>query len=257
VLYTEKEIMQKTGPASGAGKNSLPCDGLIAVSPFHDWDRYLKVLTAWGIICILIRRKTSVPGVITIHDNDAKGTTLAMEHLYALGHRTIGYIGRWTASKVLERREAYCQFLKDKGLAVDEKLMYEQLRPTGPDAFELWEKSLRAWVKKTMALPHAPTAFFCHSDEEAIYMINQLWICGKRLPHDVAVVSFDNSLLAGRARPPLTSVHLPIEEMCQEACRIIIENRQAKLPSLDIEFENKLVVRESCGFKLAQSEDRL
>jgi LacI family transcriptional regulator len=252
-LYTENEIIKKTGAAIGSGPKPLTCDGVIVISPFHDWDRYLEVLVSWGISCILIRRKTTVKGVITIHDSDFKGTYLAMEHLYALGHRTIGYIGRWSNSILFERRDAYCQFLKEKGLAFDKSVMYEKLRPTGPnDSDNEWELSLRAWVKQILAQPHPPTAFFCHSDNEAVYFINQVWMCGKRIPQDIAVVAFDNGLFSVNARPPLTSVHLPIEEMCEEACNIIIEQRQGKLPSADIEFPNRLVIRESCGYRLAQ-----
>ena len=48
---------------------------------------------------------------------------------------------------------------------------------------------------------------------------------GRRVPDDVAVVGFDDSPVARHARPHLTSVRQPIEEMGRELARLLIDDR--------------------------------
>jgi LacI family transcriptional regulator len=249
-LYTENEIIkQSNDPAA------LETDGVVVCSPAQDWNIYLKALRDRQVPCVLIRRKTTVPGVIMLHDSDHKGTYLALEHLYALGHRTFGFLGRWNNSIMVDRRNAYCQFLQERGLTLDPGLMYKRVRTDATrHGKDVWVQALRDWVKQLFMLPQPPTAFMCYSDIEAIYLLNEIWRAGRRVPDDVALVSFDDDSIAKNSRPPLTTVRLPIEEMCEKACRIIMDNAWEQTPT-DIEFENRLIVRESCGYYLAENDE--
>ncbi|WP_198549642.1 substrate-binding domain-containing protein, partial [Kitasatospora aureofaciens] len=69
---------------------------------------------------------------------------------------------------------------------------------------------------------------------------------GRRVPQDVAVVGFDDSVVARHTEPPLTSVRQPIEETGRLMVRSLLKEiaqpgrfrRQTVLPT-------ELVVRES------------
>jgi DNA-binding LacI/PurR family transcriptional regulator len=56
-------------------------------------------------------------------------------------------------------------------------------------------------------------AVFAASDPMALGALRVLRDSGRRVPEDVALVGFDDSLLAGQTDPTLTSVYQPVEEM--------------------------------------------
>jgi DNA-binding LacI/PurR family transcriptional regulator len=69
---------------------------------------------------------------------------------------------------------------------------------------------------------------------------------GRAVPEDVAVVGFDDSHTAVAARPPLTTIRQPLEEMAGEMAKLLLAridepNREAN----SVIFEPTLVVRES------------
>jgi LacI family transcriptional regulator len=71
---------------------------------------------------------------------------------------------------------------------------------------------------------------------------------GRRVPHDVTVVGFDDIPQAAATFPALTTVAQPIAEMSAIGVRLLLEriaNRDA--PYQRIELPTRLVVRESSG----------
>jgi DNA-binding LacI/PurR family transcriptional regulator len=64
---------------------------------------------------------------------------------------------------------------------------------------------------------------FVASDLMALEAMAVLKESGRRIPADVAVVGFDDSAVAVRADPPLTTIHLPFEKSAVEAVRILNE----------------------------------
>ena len=66
-------------------------------------------------------------------------------------------------------------------------------------------------------------AIFAASDLMAAGAMSVLDAAGRRVPEDVAVVGYDDSPVASTARPQLTSVRQPIEEMGHETARLLID----------------------------------
>lgn len=253
LLYTEDEVIAKTGEHGELGRDNFKCDGLVVFSPLKDREAYLAVIADWGLPCVLVRRRTKAKDIISLYDDDGKGTTMALEHLYHLGHRIIGYAGRWN-SDPLGRMDAYCRFLKEKGLSDDERLVFNQQRFKG-ERFSIRVNNLRTWLRDILKSGLNPTAFFCYSDDIGVYMINSLMMLGKRIPQDVALVGYTDIEIAASARPPLTTVRIPVEEMCTQACQILTDpGRGRDIKDKEIEYPNELVIRDTCGYKLAQEE---
>jgi LacI family transcriptional regulator len=66
------------------------------------------------------------------------------------------------------------------------------------------------------------------------------------VPQQVAVVGFDNMLLAQHVQPPLTTVHVPIEEVGKQGVQLLIQ--QINTGSVQsVRLPTQLVVRQSCG----------
>ena len=66
---------------------------------------------------------------------------------------------------------------------------------------------------------------FAACDLSATGALQALAQAGRRVPDDVAVVSFDGSVLATCASPPLTSVSQPVEEMTEHAARALLDRQ--------------------------------
>jgi LacI family transcriptional regulator len=67
---------------------------------------------------------------------------------------------------------------------------------------------------------------------------------GIAVPEQLSIVGFDDSPLASRLWPSLTSVRLPIREMGMNAAALLLDEHQARIAAL---VTPHLVVRESCA----------
>jgi DNA-binding LacI/PurR family transcriptional regulator len=94
-----------------------------------------------------------------------------------------------------------------------------------------------------------------HPDLDGVFAANDLMAqgaCqflreqGRRIPHDVAVVGFDDSSVALTCRPPLTTVRQPVEKMAAEMAQLLSEHIQGtRTQPASVIFEPELVVRDS------------
>lgn len=110
-------------------------------------------------------------------------------------------------------------------------------------------------------IPELLSGFFSRSAHiDAIFTLN--WVCtvrvlrglkalGKRIPKDVALISFDDFDLAETISPGITVVRQPTNELGRQAAKNLferIEEKSAQLPR-KIVLPTEFVVRGSCGCK--------
>ena len=67
-------------------------------------------------------------------------------------------------------------------------------------------------LRKIMALPDRPTAFFCTSDQAAVQLMQAFSQLGFRVPDDVSVLGFDDLPLATQVQPALTTLAQDISQ---------------------------------------------
>ena len=74
------------------------------------------------------------------------------------------------------------------------------------------------------------------------------------MPQDVAIVGFDDILVAQYVRPPLTTVHIPIYDLGSLAAERIINSveMQGQSKKEKIVLATGLIIRESCGCPAAK-----
>jgi LacI family transcriptional regulator len=148
---------------------------------------------------------------ISIGATNFTGAVTATEHLLSLGHRRIGHAGGPASVECSEARlSGYASALRREGLPLEESLVSHV-------PFD-YEAGLRAG-RDLLDLADPPTAVFAASDEIALGVIEEARRRGIRVPQDLSVVGFDNTFLAARAAPPLTTVAQPLIEMGQLAVR--------------------------------------
>ncbi|WP_203606803.1 LacI family DNA-binding transcriptional regulator [Streptomyces sp. SID11385] len=95
--------------------------------------------------------------------------------------------------------------------------------------------------------PDRPTAIFAGSDLQALGVLEAARVLGLRVPHDLSVVGYDDIPLAQWSSPALTTVDQPLEQMAEEAARMLLRLRREEEGETRIELGTRLVVRGSTG----------
>lgn len=237
-LFSEQDLNARLDE-SNSGHLSLGFDRLLVFC--CDPPRAaLKELLRRGIPLALVRRDADLRGIISVRDNDERGIELAMEHLHRThGHTRIGLLaGRFHAGVPQVRRSAYQRYVRANGLDDDPLLCIES-----DSAGEPWPRRLLELVRQKKL-----TALVVMSDSQAVLACSAMLKAKVRIPEDLAVVSYSNTATAAMFHPGLTAVHVPVTEMVTAACQALFVHDIAAAPARTVlEFENSLVVRESCG----------
>lgn len=95
--------------------------------------------------------------------------------------------------------------------------------------------------------PAAPTAVLAMSDMAAIGLLAAAQAGGRRVPHDLSVVGFDDVPMAAWTSPPLTTVRQPTVEKARLAAEMLIQALQGTSVTTPRPLETRLVVRGSTG----------
>jgi DNA-binding LacI/PurR family transcriptional regulator len=231
----------------------VPMDGAFVyscdtTSPGVEWLRRRK-------LPLVFVDHAPVDGAPSINIDDRSGARAAAEHLVQLGHRRIGIL---TAS-----------FSGPHGLVTD---------PVSAAGGHVTTQRMLGWLDAldavgirpvVMQLPHdeehlgydgarslldadtRPTALLCFSDAIAAGAVRAADNLGLNVPSDVSIVGFDDSTLAARTRPALTTVRQDVEAKGRIATSMLtalIEELRAGIVTTQAEhvlLPTALVIRDS------------
>ena len=165
-------------------------DGLVLASPRMSDLELLDVLARVPVV--LINRV--VPGVPAVLVSSDHGVTQAVEHLQALGHRSVVYLsGPTESASEAERRAALLRSAERVGLEV---------LPLGP-----FDPRFSAGVRAAdLVLATGAQAVLAYNDLIALGLMQQLAARGLTVGVDVSVIGFDDIWLAPVLTPALTRV---------------------------------------------------
>jgi LacI family transcriptional regulator len=136
------------------------------------------------------------------------------------------------------REQGYRASLEVHGIPFDPALVA---------AGEFQEQPAREAVARWLEQGLDFDAIFAADDDSAGGALAALTQAGKRVPQDVALVGFDDTVVSPFLNPPLTTVHAPTERVGQEAVRQLvglINTGEAEPVTL---LPTELVIRKSCG----------
>ena len=91
----------------------------------------------------------------------------------------------------------------------------------------------------------SPTAIFAYNDQLACGALHGARRSGRRVPDDLAVVGFDNTVSSAFSTPELTTVAHERNRFTVEMLFAMIDG--APIPALHQTVPVTLVIRESCG----------
>lgn len=144
--------------------------------------------------------------------DQVQGVRDAVDHLLALGHRTIHHVtGPQGSQSALIRRATWARRLQEEGLTPPEPVPGE------------WSPAAGYAAGQRLAADPEVTAVFCANDELALGLIRAMHENGRRVPQDVSVVGFDGLALGEFSFPPLTTVRLDFRRHGREMVGLILE----------------------------------
>lgn len=186
----------ESGGVLPATLNSGSCDGIFIAGEMTD--EYIQGIGRLGLPVLLIDfYKPAFHYDCIIADNFFNGFT-ATNYLIENGHKEIGFVGNPSqTSSISDRFYGYQKALATHNL------------PYNPD-WHLVNNNLATGVYTLdTPLPKTlPTAFVCHCDRAAYFLIQRINMENLKVPADISIISFDNTSLAENSNPPLTTVDI-------------------------------------------------
>ncbi|MDR1418914.1 MAG: LacI family DNA-binding transcriptional regulator [Treponema sp.] len=172
--------------------------------------------------------------------DNVDGVFRAVEHLYSMGHRSIGLVKSSYETRNFRMREAGFREAMDYfSLPVQEKCIVS-VDPT-------FDGSSRDMGKYLGRKPLLPTAFFCMNDTISFGVMRALRANGTDVPDGASVIGFDDLPSSSLSEPPLTTIRVSTRQIGQRALEKLSE-RIAGLSdhvTENILLSGKLVTRDS------------
>ena len=178
------------------------------------------------------------PDDTSVIPDEEYGARLAVEHLVAIGRSHIAHItgpDHFLAARL--RATGATDALAKYGMSLVEP---------GP-MFGEWSE---AWGRQAVSLLQRRgaefDAVFCGSDQIARGVVDWLREARRRVPHDVAVVGYDNwTVMAAAARPPLTTVEPDLVELGRDAATRLLAAIGGQPERGVHRHKGRLILRES------------
>lgn len=202
----------------------------------HESDSLPARLHARGVPMVFGGRPRQPMAVSFVDVDNHAGGRAATEHLIEQGRRRIAHIaGPARVASVRDRLQGFRDAMWQAAIRSDIVEWGELDRDGGEMA-----------MGRLLALGHEVDAVFAASDAMAAGAMWALQVLGRRVPDDVAVIGFDDSPIASRTQPRLSSVKQPLEEMGREMARLVLNLSAVRgQPPRQMILSPELAVRES------------
>ena len=173
--------------------------------------------------------------------DDAMGGYLAASYLLKLGHKRIAGFFKADDMQGIERHKGYVKALQEAG------------RPYDPEDV-VWYHTEDRKMKPAIMLRlmekdgRLPDGIVCYNDQIAAMLMEELGRLGYKVPEDVSVTGFDDSLFAQRGGGITTVAH-PQEKLGEMAAELLLEKingvpkEKSRIPEL---IQPQLIIRGSC-----------
>jgi LacI family transcriptional regulator len=188
--------------------------GVILLPPVSEDEALASMLQEMGCQFVRIASVRFDNTARMIVSNDREAASEAAVYLEALGHRRIGFIaGPSHHRSAHERLAGFISALEKRGVSVPAELIVD-----GAYSFE----SGVACAEALLARRPRPTAIFASNDEMAAGVYKAAYRLKIAIPDELSVIGFDDSPVASRLSPALTTIHLPIRHIARLAASKLI-----------------------------------
>lgn len=219
-------------------------EGVISLPDTYDIDGMEQMLIS------KIKTETDCP-IVSIRNGsietnrivfDNYGTLYEMTNHFIFDHgfKNICYMsGPLNVEDSVRRFKGFTDAMRDAGLEVTEDIIIEG---------DFWKLVSKAAADKFLKAYDGMTeAIICANDYMALGLIEEFESRGIRVPEDIAVSGFDETVEGSAASVPLTTVAIPVAEMAARALETIEELNHGKIIIGDINLTGTILPKGSCG----------
>lgn len=214
-------------------------DGMIVLYSKKE-DKVVPYLIESGIPFVLIGNPLIESKQITYVDNDnVLATKEATDYLLDLGHEKIAFIGESAQFEVGDARlNGFKQAMTKSGFEVP-KSCIKHIHFDPNEGQEI--------AAELMSLEEPPTALVVTDDLNALILLTALSKHNIRVPEDMSIIGFNNSVLSKISNPPLTTVDIKIYQLGYESANCLIELvKDPEMFKKSVIIPTVILERESC-----------
>jgi len=219
-------------------------DGIILVPDTFGIDGMAEYVTEYfkkEATCPIIAVRAYTEGCYNVVGDDYGSQVEMIEHFIQEHHFTrIAYMaGRLDLEDGRKRLQAYLDTMSKHGMEVTEGMIYygDYWRNRGNEAAD-W------FIQKNNELPQAVV---CANDYMAVSLCDAFIHRGYRIPQDICISGYDDTEEAQFQIPPLTTMHVPQDEMGRAAVRILKNIWENKEQEATVQLQLTPRYRNSCG----------
>lgn len=235
-------ILSNTGGELGEKKKYLQVmlekqvDGLILVgSVFKEPTGNKHILEAsLSVPVVLINSFLEGENIYSVLCDDTYGVKQAVKYLVAQGRKDIYYFTDAKSASGLAKLDGFVDAMREQGLDEHNIINVSRDLEGGTNG-----------IQQIIAEKRKVAAVICGEDLTAVGAMKALTAQGLKIPEDVGVIGYNNSILAQTTSPALTSVDNLADTMARQAVELLVERLQGKQVSRKIVLTPSLVTRES------------
>lgn len=220
--------------------NQKVVDGMIMVS-FHFCKENIRAINQADCPVVLTNRYESPEGgdrFDYVYIDTHMGIKLSTRHLIEQGHREIAYFGGSVREQTgLERCLGYREALEEAGIPPRDAYVYEA---------NYSERAGYACMRALLKDHPGVTAVVTSNDLVALGAMTACQEAGVPIPEGIAITGMDDTELAARVTPRLTTVAMQEDEIGRIAATLLMERIQDPDAHLQrVRLAPHLIVRES------------
>lgn len=213
-------------------------DGAILLS-LHGQDPLPGTLVDHGVPAVMAGRPPEGSAVSFVDADNRGGARQATQHLLRLGRRRIATIaGPQDMPVGIDRLAGYREALMEAEIEPDEDLI---------EAGDFSQASGSQAMRTLLDREPNVDGLFVASDLMAAGALQLIKDRGRQVPDDIAIIGFDDSVVATSVHPPLTTVRQPVEQLGRELARLVLRDIDDGVPGEPhrMVLGTELVVRDS------------
>lgn len=197
-------------------------DGAIVMG--HLPDNYIGMLRSIHFPFVMLDANLLDPSIDHILANNFLGAYQATNHLFAQGHRNIGFVGDPDASwSFRERSRGFREAIRDFNEKNTDDIQATFIAGIGVSGTGMYiTGEFSEHLKTHTTSDQALTALFCGNDVVALETLSLLSKWDIRCPEDVSIIGFDDLTLTELMNPKLTTIRVPKNDIGMRAVQMLM-----------------------------------
>ena len=155
------------------------------------------------------------------------GLKRGVDYLISCGHKNICFAGPKTAPNIFKeleleiKRAAFLEYIKEKNISENCSLL--ECERSTESAYE----NTKLFIEKN--IKNLPTVFLAVNESVALGILNALKEKNIKVPEEISVLSYNNTIFSAFITPPLSSISIDSEYMAQTAVELTVKQAKTKL----------------------------